>query len=182
MVAINTQSLRGVQQIQGSFTDFTSGDTAGEEAEALALTVTDHSNEVDWEYSASASDNATDIHSPGESTPPEEMTGQPGLLYKGPSGISVQVMITELDILEGSIEPEEGDGLNVAVYLNSTAMIESDEGLQKNFDTETSVEFNLRGTIHNIQENDVLRFGMYGTSEETVDWDNEEATGEWSVS
>ena len=182
MVAINSQSLRGVQQIQGSFTDATAAETAGEEAEALALTVTDHSNEVDWEYSAIAEDNTTDVHQQGEAIAPSEMDLQPGLLYKGPSGISIQVMITELDILEGSIEPEEGDGLNVAAYLNSTPMIESDEGLSKDFDTETSVEFNLRGTIHNVQEGDVVRFGMYGTSEETVDWDNEEATGEWSIS
>ncbi len=182
MVAINTQALKGVQQIQGSFADMTSGDTAGEEAEALALTVTDLTNVVDWTYGATAEDNTTDIHSPGEQTPPSEMDLQPGLVYSGPSGVTIQVKITELDILEGAIEPEEGDGLNVAVYLNSTPFGESDEGRQQDFDTETAVEFNLTVAIPNVQESDVLRFGMYGTSEETVDWDNTEGSGEWSVS
>ena len=183
MVAINTQSLRGVQQIQGSFDDNTSADTAGEEAEAWALTISDHSNEVDWEYSAIAEDNTTNIHSPGEATPPSELDLQPGLLYKGPSGVDAQVMVTEFNLAEGGAgDAEEGDGVNLAVYLNSTPMLESDEGLSRDFDTETPVEFNLRGTVHNIQENDVLRFGIYGTSEETLDWDNEEASGEWSVS
>ncbi len=183
MVAINSQSLRGVQQIQGSFTDATAAETAGEEAEALALTVTDHSNEVDWEYSAIAEDNTTDVHQQGEAIAPSELDLQPGLLYKGPSGISVQVMVTELDILEGAISlAEENDSLNVAVYLNSTAMIESDEGLSRDLDTETAVEFNLRGTVHNIQESDVLRIGIYSTTEETLDWDNTEGSGEWSVS
>ena len=77
MVAINTQPLHKVQQIQGSFTDFTAGEVNGEEAEALALTVSDSTNVVDWVYSATAEDNTTDVHQQGEAIAPSEMARQP---------------------------------------------------------------------------------------------------------
>ena len=183
MVAINTQPLHSVQQIQGSFTDMTAGEVNGEEAEGLALTVSDMTNVVDWTYSATAEDNTTDVHQQGEAIAPSEMDLQPGLIYSGPSGVTVQVTVTELDILEGAISlAEENDSLNVAVYLNSTGMFESDEGLSRDLDTETAVEFNLSGALHNVQESDVIRIGIYSTTEETLDWDNTEGSGEWSVS
>ncbi len=181
MVAINTRPLTKVQQIQGDFEADTSADTAGEESEALALTVTDATNPIDWTYNSSTEDNTTDIHSPGEDTPPEEMDDQPGLLYNGPSGVSVNVVVRNLDVSEGSIiAPAATDRVNAVVFLNSTVMISSDEGSQVEVDTETAVEFNVKGTIHNIQENDVIRFGVQGVGESSVDWSIAEG-GEWTI-
>jgi len=172
MVAINTQALHQVQQIQGSFTDATAAIVAGEENEALALTVSDATNPVDWTYSATA-------ENPGSTG---DMDGQPGLIYNGPSGICAHVLINGLDILEGTIAGEENDSVGVAVFLNNTFQFGSDEGLQRDVDTETAVEFNGDGVIYTIQETDVIRIGIYSTTEETINFDNTEGSGEWSIS
>lgn len=172
MVAINKQSLHGVQPIQGNFTDATAAELAGEEAEGQALTVTDSTNPVDWTYGATA-------ENPGSTG---EMDQQPGLVYSGPSGITVHVKATQ-NIIEGGITaPAEGDTFGFAAYVNGTAIIQSEEGVVKDLDVETAVVFNLEGSIPNIQESDVLRFGLFGTGDNTFDLDNVEGTGEWSVS
>ena len=62
MVAINTQPITKVQQVQGDFEEAAEADTVAEEAEALALTVTDATNPVDWTYDSEAVDNSGDIH------------------------------------------------------------------------------------------------------------------------
>ena len=74
MVAINTVALRGRQQAQGAFTESATAETAGEEAEALALTVGDMTNPTDLIYGATATDNATDFHSDEGVATPAELT------------------------------------------------------------------------------------------------------------
>ncbi len=181
MVAANTTKITAPQQLQGDFNEDNSADTAGEESEALALTVTDATHPTDWTYSSNPEDNTNDIHTPGEGTPPSEMDLQPGILYSGPSGISVQVVVKNLDVLEGAIiAPSASDRVNAVVFLNSTPMISSDEGSQVELDTETAVEFNIKGTIPNIQENDVIRIGVQGVGENSVDWEIVEG-GEWVI-
>jgi hypothetical protein len=180
MVAINTHPITKVMPLQGDFEEAAEADTVAEEAEALALTLTDATNPHDWTYSATAEDNTTDIHSPGEDTPPEEMDDQPGLIYSGPSGVSVRVSVANLDVSEGTIAPEAGDSVEAVVYLNSTPMIKSDEGVVAEHDLETATEFNIDGVIPNVQESDVIRVGVRGAGEETVTWDIAEG-GEFTV-
>lgn len=173
MVAINTQSLSGVQPIQGSFTDATAAELAGEEAEGQILTVTDMTNPVDWAYSATA-------ENPGSTG---EMDQQPGLIYSGPSGISAHVQVRAMSIIEGAGgAPVEGDTFGFAVYKNGVPIFGSDEGLIQDLDAEVAVVFNLEGVVPNIQESDVIRFGLFGTGENTFDLDNVEGSGSWSVS
>ena len=72
------EAARALREAGTSIAVAFSGTETVEEAEALALTVTDLTNPIEWTYSATVEDNTTDVHSLGEDTPPEEMDDQRG--------------------------------------------------------------------------------------------------------
>ena len=165
--------LGRVQSASGEFPSDTTVPLASGENEALAFDVTAPAEIIDWTYSATATDNGI----------AGEMSGEPGLIYNGQSGAAVRVVVSNLDLAsDGIIAPTAGDNYIMAVYVNSTLTLESDEGTENEMDTDT-VEHNVDGVVYDLQETDVIRFAPGLLSGTTGSLEVEEAsTGQgWAV-
>ena len=157
-----------------SFTEAVAAETAGEEAEALALTATGLS--PDFEYSATA-------ENPGSTG---EMDLQPGLIYKGEVTRPVMVRVDALTLSGGTIAPEATDQIVAGIFKNGTLVATldnesvADEYILDELDAETGVM--KGGTIVDaVAPADVIRVGILGLGAETVDVDVA-AAGSVSVS
>ncbi len=122
-------------------------------SEAFTLTSADYDDQIDLVYSATAEDAGT----------AGVVDGQPGLIYGGP-GTGVRVAWANIDLLEAAITgPEAADTAVVALFVNSTVVHYSDEGVNT-FAAEIAVEFN-GDTYVSLAEGDVLRLGIETTGE-----------------
>jgi hypothetical protein len=120
-------------------------------------------NNSDWTYSATAEGRTGEVAVDGV-----DMDGEAGLIYSGPVGGAVRVAWDNVDVSAGDIAPEATDKINCALYLNNTLVAGSDEGSVSELDTVTA-EFSGSVVLNNLQTNDVLRIGLQGSGEETVD-------------
>ena len=161
-----------VQPIQGELTVTAEYEITAEEVEAAALSTTDTTNPTDWTYGATTEDNGI----------AGQMDLEPGLLYNGPSGVSIRVVVANWDIDgPGIIAPDATDAFALGVYVNSLLVAECDEGVVIEQDAAEVGEFNIDTMVHNLQEGDVIRFGVLGLGEEgPIDLESE-AAGEWFI-
>jgi hypothetical protein len=120
-------------------------------------------NNSDWTYSATAEGRTGEVAVDGV-----DMDLEPGLIYSGPVGGAVRVAWDNVDVSAGDIAPEATDRISCALYLNNTLVAGSDEGSVNELDTVTA-EFSGSVVLNNLQTNDVLRIGLQGSGEETVD-------------
>lgn len=111
-----------------------------------------------------------------------DLDEEPGLVYGGPSGVfnHLQVRVTNLDVLEGTIAPEATDSVTAAVLVNNTVVGFADEGYVSEIDTGILTEFNI-DCIATVTEGDVIRIALLGGGEEVSDWDVDNILGEWSI-
>ena len=147
-----------------TFTEAAAAEVAAEEAEALALTATAVS--PDFEYSATA-------ENPGSTW---EMDGQPGLIYKGEVTRPAMVRVDALTLAAGTISPEAADSVIAGIFKNGTLVATLDNESSANeyvideLDSETAIM--KGGTIVDaVAPADVIRIGILGLGEETVDVD-----------
>ncbi len=186
MVA-NAKSLR-VKQLQGDFEEVTEADTAAEVIEALPLTLTDAENNPDFTYNATTEDN---LNQTAEADYTGVVDGQAGITYNGPAGMynHLRVSVANLDILEGAgIAPAAGDSVVPVLLVNSNviAFFDTEDarapsgGFVSEIDTEIAAEYHI-DTIVQVQNGDVIRVGLQGGGENTVDWDIAEG-GEFLIS
>jgi hypothetical protein len=134
-------------------------------AEAIALT--EGYNETgDWIYSATAESLGGEVAVLGL-----DVDDEPGLIYSGPVGGAISVVVDGVAVLEGTIAPEATDSVVLAIMLNNTVVGYADEGYTSELDTETAVTFNAATYIGNLQEGDVVRVALIGGGEEASDWD-----------
>ena len=161
------------QSVSGEFPSDTTVPLLSGENEALQVDVTTPAELIDWTYSQTAEDNGI----------VGEMNDEAGIIYNGISGMSVRVIVSNLDLAsDGIIAPTAGDNYIFGVYVNSTLVGESDEGALGEYDTET-VEHNIDFVIHDLQETDVIRFAPGLVSGTTGSLEVEEAsTGQgWTL-
>ena len=178
----NSKSYK-VHQFQGDFIEFTALETVAEALVDIDLEPTSDTNLTDFTFSETAEDNGI----------AGTLDGTDGIIYNGPSGNYVHIMVSDLDILEGTIAPEAGDAVVACVVINSTlhrtfntedarrlgvanaAVVDNEEALGSGFvaeiDTATLVEFNFEGEVGPLAESDVIRFCLQAANEETTDWD-----------
>ncbi len=175
--------------IHGDFTEAAAAETAegvqgtANLAEALALeTILPADGLLPLEggmleYNATAEGRTGEVAVNGN-----DLDEEPGLVYGGPAGVfnHLQVRITNLDVLEGTIAPEATDSVVAAVFVNNDIIAFADEGYTVEIDTATLVEFNI-DTIVTVTEGDVVRFALVGGGEETADWDVSNTPGEWMI-
>lgn len=129
------------------------------------------------EYNATAEGRTGEVAVGGN-----DLDEEPGLVWGGPAGVfaHLQVRVTNLDILEGTIAPEDTDTVTAAVFVNNDIVAFADEGYVGEIDVATAVEFNI-DTIVSVTEGDVIRIALVGGGEEAADWDVDNAAGEWSI-
>lgn len=146
------------------FAEAAAAETAAEEAEALAL---EGNNTVpDWEYSATA-------ENPGSTG---EMDGQPGVIYKGEVTRPCMVNVRGLVLSAGTIAPEAADSIVAGVFKNGTLVATLDNETVANeyvideLDAETAT-MEVATIVDAVSTNDVIRIGLLGLGEETVDTD-----------
>ena len=150
--------------VNGTFTEAAAAETAGEEAEALAVTVTGVS--PDWEYSATA-------ENPGSTG---EMDAQPGFIYKGEVTRPAMVRVDALTLAAGTIAPEAADSIVAGIFKNGVLVATLDnetvsgEYVIDELDSVTAV---MKGgtVVDAVAPADVIRVGIIGLGAETVDVD-----------
>lgn len=168
MTITNNVKLRSVD-VNGDFAEATAAAVVAEGAEALAITTSDAiaGNESgDWAYSATAEGRTGEVAVNGI-----DLDGEPGLIYTGPAGNYVRVKVTNLDVDHGLIAPEATDTATVAVFVNNTIHGVADEGFAAELDAEPAIEFNLDTIVGPLQSGDVIRVGIVGGGNETLDLD-----------
>ncbi len=146
------------------FTEAVAAETVAEAAEALALegaNTTPH-----WEYSATAEDNGT----------AGSLDGQPGVIYQGPVTTAARVNVRDLVLAAGTIAPEAADSVAAGIYKNSELVgtldneTVADEYVFDELDAETiTAECDI--VVDAVAPGDVIRVGLLGLGEETVDVD-----------
>lgn len=165
------EGLTGVQVIQPTqytitMAEAAAAETAAEGAEALAMTEnTSTAESGDWIYSATAEGRTGEVAVNGI-----DLDGEPGLIYSGPEGGAVSVLVDGLDISEGTIAPEATDTVTVGVFLNNTLVATANEGFVA-LTGEATHEMNVETYVGGLTAGDVLRVGLIGGGEETVDTD-----------
>lgn len=129
-------------------------EASAEEAEAIALTMTEQAEgqAPNWTYAASTEDAGT----------VGILDDEAGIIFSGATGTVVRCIITNFDMTDAA-GMEETDTANLAIYVNSTAKIECDEGAVGI--EETTSEFNLDGKVQ-LNEGDVVRVVVAMTGEE----------------
>lgn len=110
-----------------------------------------------------------------------------GLIYSGPAGTTAYfvVALANIDVEwgeEGTIDPDAEDTVSVDVYVNSTRVIQSDEGQSTFAEEATVIEFNVTAETVALTEGDVLRVALtpVAANGAGLTWDVEEG-GEWSA-
>ena len=167
MTLTNSQKLRSVT-VNGDFTEATAAAVVAEGGEAMAM---ETSNETaafesgDWTYSATAEGRTGEVAVNGI-----DLDEEPGIIYTGPVGNAVRVQFKNLDVAAGLIAPEAADTATAAVFLNNDVVAFADEGFVAELDAET-VEFNVDTYVGGLRTNDVIRVGLIGGTEETLDLD-----------
>jgi hypothetical protein len=168
MTLTNSTKLRSVT-INGDFAEATASAVVAEGAEALALTTSEAiaGNESgDWLYSGTAEGRTGEVAVDGI-----DLDGEPGLIYTGQPGNYVRVKVANLDVDHGLIAPEATDQLTAAVFVNNTIHGFADEGFAVELDAEPAIEFNFDTIVGPLQSGDVIRVGLVGGGEETLDLD-----------
>lgn len=133
----------------------------GTTSEAIELMGFDSGN-ADWTYSSTAEGRTGE-----EAINGFDMDDDPGLIYTGPNGASVNIRVTDLDLSAGLTTPAAGDTYTVAVFKNNELVAHADEGMFAELDTLT-VEYNLEGTVTNLVQNDVIRVAVVATPGSTA--------------
>ena len=150
--------------VHGDFSEAAAAETVAEAAEALALegvSVNPH-----WLYSATAEDNGS----------AGSLDGQPGLIYKGEVTTAALVNVRALTLAAGSITPEAADKVAAGIYKNSVLVATLDnesvagEYVFDELDAETIVA-ECDSIVDAVAPGDVIRVGLLGLGEETVDVD-----------
>jgi hypothetical protein len=147
-----------------SFTEAAAAETVAEGAEALALTEAFES--PDWTYSATAEDNGT----------AGALDGEPGVIFKGEVTQAVRVNVKDLVLAAGTIAPEAADKVVAGSYKNSTLVATLDNETVANeyvfdeLDAET-ITAEVATIVDAVAPGDVIRVGLAGLGEETVDVD-----------
>jgi hypothetical protein len=168
MTLSNHTKLRSVT-VNGDFEEATASAVVAEGAEALALTPSSGiaANESgDWTYSATAEGRTGETAVDGI-----DLDGEPGLIYTGQPGNYVRVKVANLDLDHGLIAPEAADTATVAVFVNNDVHGYADEGFAAELDAEPAIEYNLDTIVGPLQSGDVIRIGVVGGGEETLDLD-----------
>jgi hypothetical protein len=160
----NHQRLEAAQ-VDADFSEATAAAVVAEAAEALALEGTTV-NQIDWVYSATAEGLTGEVAVGGI-----DLDGEPGLIYGGPLGAGVRVSVANVDVDHGLIAPEATDTAVVALFVNNTVVAYADEGFTAELDAEPAIEFNLDTYVGPLSVGDVLRVGIIGGTEETLDLD-----------
>jgi len=165
MTLTNSTKLQSTEA-QGDFSEATAAAVAAEVAESLALEGVTPAVNGDWTYSGTAEGRTGEVAVNGI-----DLDGEPGLIYSGPPGNAVRVKFTNLDIDHGLIAPEAGDTAAVALFVNNDIIAFADEGFVAELDAEPAIEFNLDTYVPGLQTSDVIRIGIVGGGEETLDLD-----------
>ena len=104
------------------------------------------------------------------------MDGQPGLIYKGEVTRPAMVRVDALTLAAGTISPEAADSVIAGIFKNGTLVATLDNESSANeyvideLDSETAIM--KGGTIVDaVAPADVIRIGILGLGEETVDVD-----------
>lgn len=110
-----------------------------------------------------------------------DLDDEPGLIYRGASGVAFTIGFDNIDITEGTIAPEATDSVVVALMVNNAILGFSDEGYT-NLTGEAVHEHNLEnGTYVVLQESDVVRLALIGDGDEVTDTDVDTAGSLWIV-
>ncbi len=122
----------------------------------------------DFLYSATAENRVEEVAVDGQ-----DMDDEPGIIYSGPSGVTIRVQIDNFDIdAATTIAAAQIDTVCLGLYVNNTLVDYADEGFLTELDNEVADEFNLDVTIRNLQENDVIRVAyVQGTENAELDLD-----------
>jgi hypothetical protein len=156
-----THTKFNVKQLAGTVPEVALSEPGAILAEAIPVTLTDVANSVDFTYSATATDNGT----------AGDLSGQPGVIYSGPSGMAVRVAVAGVDTLEHAITlPEATDTAALTLWKNSVAVGYGDEGFNAHA-SEIAVENNVDTIVAELNEGDVLRVGFTFTGEVDADLD-----------
>ena len=184
-----------IQGVQGEFIDFTDLETVAELIVTMTLEPSDNTDVTNFLFSEAAEDNGI----------AGVLDGNDGLIYDGPPGNYVHVQCAEVEIAEGTIAPANTDLVVPVVVINSVMfdtfntedarrvtdgggaikVVDNEEtkgsGFVAEIDTAIVVEFHYEGIVGPLNSGDVIRFGLLSGNEGTVDWDNEEGSGTWSI-
>lgn len=159
MTITNNKGLYSAEA-QADFAEAAAAETVAEGAESLALEGITPAVNGDFSYSATAEDLGT----------AGALDLEPGFIYSGPPGNHVRVKFTGLDLSAGTIAPEAADTVAAVLYKNSEIVDYADEGFVAELDTATH-EMNIDTVVGPLKTGDVLRVGLKGGGEETVDVD-----------
>ena len=164
MTLTGNVKLRSVS-VNGDFEATTEASVVAEGAEAYAMTPSSGIAAMesgDWAYSALAEGRTGEVAVNGI-----DLDVEPGLIYSGPSGGAFRVKVANFDVVDGDIAVEAADTLTMAVLLNNTVVAFADEGFVAELDI--SAEYNVDTYVGGLISGDVLRVGLIGGGEETMD-------------
>jgi hypothetical protein len=165
MTLTNSVKLEAVD-FSADFSEATAAAVVAETAEALALEGAAPAINGDWTYSGTAEGRTGETPVNGI-----DLDGEPGVIYSGPAGNAVRVKVTGVDVDHGLIAPEAADTAAVVLFKNNDIVAYADEGYAAELDAEPAIEFNLETYVGGLQSGDVLRVGIVGGGEETLDLD-----------
>lgn len=148
----------------GDFSEAAAAETVAEASVSLALEATTLSPH--YTYSATAEDAGV----------VGALDASPGVTFSGPMVTAVRVSFSGLVLSEGTIAPEATDSLSVGVFKNSvlqsTATNETVSGEQVVTELDAfAATMQIDTIIDAVAPGDVIRFGIIGLGEETVDID-----------
>ena len=169
MTLTNNTKLQNTE-FQADFTEQAAAEVIAEGALSLTLEGATPVVNGDWAYSATAEGRTGEV-----AVNSIDLDGAPGVIYSGQAGGAIRIKVAGLDILEGTSEPEATDSVAVAVFVNNDIVDFFDEGFVLEHDNETLAEFNIDTYIGNLQPLDVIRIALVGGTEETVDYDIDNA-------
>ncbi len=147
----------------GTIAEAAAAETAAEAVESLALT--DTGSTPHWTYSATAEDNGT----------AGALDGTPGVIYNG-AITTAQRVNARVALSAGTIAPEAADDMALGIYKNSTLVATFDnetvagEFVFDELDSET-IQAQIDTVVDAVVNGDVIRVGLIGLGEETVDVD-----------
>lgn len=159
-----------IMQVNGVVPELALSEPGANEAEAIPVTLTAVGDTSDWTYSATAEDAGT----------AGVLDGEPGVIYNGPNGNYVRVVLDNVDTIEHGITPPEAtDTAALTLFKNSAVFDYGDEGFNTHA-AEIAVENNIDTVMGPLNTGDVIRVGFSFTGEE-VGADLDVAPGEMSL-
>lgn len=165
MSATNVK-LSGVRQFQMDCTavsDLTAVPAEGVDAVALEGNVP--ALVSDWTYSATAENNAGEVAVNGMDQDDFE-----GIIYNGPSGVTVRVVVKNFDVDLGIINAGSGDTLALGLFKDNDLIAFAEGNFHGELEDEVIEEFNIDAIIYDLQETDVIRLcWMQGSENAELD-------------